>query len=84
MARRCRRHQGRSFTSVAGREVAIDYLSLMAPRRVRAAARLAVRSRPADRLEPVLAKRGEVDQEVNRVAETLCECLLRIEHRFVS
>lgn len=84
MARRCRRHQGRSSTSAASREVAIGYLSPMAPWRVRAAAGLAVRGRSADRLEPVLAKRGEVDQEVNRVGETLCECLLRIEHRFVS
>ncbi len=56
----------------------------MAPWRVRASAGLAVRSRPAGGLEPVLAKRGEVDQEVNGVGEALCECLLRIEHRFVS
>jgi hypothetical protein len=84
MARSRRRHQGRSSTSVAGCEVAIDCPSLGVQRRVRAPARLAAWSRPPDRLKPVLAERREVDQQVDSVGQSLCECLLRIEHRFVS
>lgn len=34
-------------------------------------------------LQAVLAKRREVDHQVRRVGETVCKCLLRIEHGFV-
>src|SRR5690349_2189929 len=45
---------------------------------------LAARSRPPNRLQPVLAKRREVEQQVDGVGQSCGELCLRIEHKFDS
>jgi hypothetical protein len=52
--------------------------------RLRAAAGLAARRGSPNGLQPVLAERREVDQQVDGVGQPSCECRLRVEHGFVS
>lgn len=60
------------------------WVTLAMAGKLKAMAGLTGCGRARDRLEAVLAQRGEVDDQVRRVLETLSQRSLRIEHGFES